>query len=125
MKVNSYLYFNGNCADAIAFYEKAFNVKAEVMPNEETKNLVAHAQIEIGGYPIFLCDAENPVKVGDNVAVTIRIDEDELPVAKVAFDTLKDGGEIIMELEENSWNNCFGLLVDKFGIKWMVCQGLK
>jgi len=123
MKVNPYLYFNGNCAEAIALYEKAFNVKAEIMPNAE--NLVSHAQFEIGGDSINLCDAEHPVKIGDNMVITIHFNEPEAVAAKAAFDTLKEGGEVIMELEENSWNTCFGLLADKFGVKWMMCQGAK
>ena len=69
MKISPYLSFNGNCAEAVAFYERAFGVKAEVMyykeapPEEdyqftkETENYVMHAQFELGGEVIMLCDA--------------------------------------------------------------------
>ena len=125
MKVNPYLYFNGNCTEAIALYEKAFHVQAEVMPHEDTENLVGHAAFAIGGDSINRCDAEHPVQIGDNMMITIHFDEPELAVAKAAFNTLKEGGQVIMELEENAWSKCFGILVDPFGVKWNMCGGLK
>jgi len=122
MKISPYLFFNGNCADAIALYEKAFRVKAECMPNEEAENLIAHAQLEVGGDSIMLCDTEQPVRFGDNMMVTIQFGESEATAVKVAFDTLKEGGQVIMELEETEWSKCFGLLTDRFGVKWNMCQ---
>jgi len=126
MKVSPYLYFNGNCTEAIAFYEKAFNVKAEVI-HEGTENLVSHGEFEIGGYSIFLCDTIQPmppVTIGDNTMIAIRFNESEKTVIQSAFDTLKEDGNLIMELEETSWSKCFGLLIDKFGVKWNMCQSL-
>jgi len=130
MNVSPYLYFNGNCTEAITLYEKAFDAKviAQMIPNERGGDLVAHAQFEIDGNTIFLCDAQQPVKTGDNLMITIQFnaeDESELTTAKMAFDTLKDGGEIIMALEENPWSKCFGILIDKFGVKWNMCGGIK
>ena len=120
MKVNPYLCFNGNCSQAVALYEKAFKVKAHTEMNEQ--NLVGHAEFEIGGIPIMLFDAPHPLKVGDNIMVSVRFDEAELTVAKFAFDTLKAEGQVIMELGETPWSKCFGLLVDPFGVQWNLCQ---
>jgi len=120
MKVNPYLSFNENCAEAVALYEKAFNVKALVEVNEQ--NRVDHAEFEIGGNLIMLYDAAESINIGNNIMITIRFDEHELTEAKFAFDTMKEGGEVIMELGETSWSKCFGLLVDKFGIQWNMCQ---
>jgi len=122
MKVNPYLSFNGNCAEAVVLYEKAFNVKAKIEMNEQAKHLVGHAEFEIGGDSIMLYDAAETVIVGNNIMITIRFDEHELAEARAAFDTLKADGQVIMELAETSWSKCFGLLVDKFGIQWNMCQ---
>jgi len=122
MKVNPYLSFNGNCAEAVALYEKAFNVKAQVEMQEQAKNLVGHAEFNIGSDVIMLYDAAEAIEVGNNIMITIRFDEPELTEARAAFDTLKAGGQVIMELGETSWSKCFGLLVDKFGIQWNMCQ---
>ena len=130
MKVSPYLYFNDNCIEAITLYEKAFNtnVIAQMMPDEKGGSFVAHAEFKIGGDTIFLYDAEQPVKFGDNMMIAIQFnaeDENELAMAKKAYDTLKDGGEIIMALEETSWSKCYGILIDKFGVKWNMWGGAK
>ncbi|MDR0325442.1 MAG: VOC family protein [Oscillospiraceae bacterium] len=135
MRICPYVAFNGNCAEAVAFYEKAFKVKAEIMrykdaPPEDgyqapegTENLVMHAQFELGGAMVMLCDVppENPVTVGDNI--TIMAEFDATAAATAAFNILKEGGEVIMELQETFWSKCFGSLTDKFGINWNISIG--
>jgi len=130
MKVNPYLYFNNNCTEAIALYEKAFKVKIipQLVPNEGAGDFVAHAQLDLDGNTIFLCDADQPVNIGDNMMIAIQFNADdssELSTATMAFDTLKVGGEIIMTLDEKPWSKCFGILIDKFGVKWNMCGGIK
>ena len=135
MKISPYLSFNGNCAEVVAFYEKTFNVKAEIMryndapPSEgyETpesdKNLVMHAQFEIDGEIIMLCDmpTDSPVKIGNNFAIMAEFDSIEK--AKAVFDALKGNGEVHMEMQETFWSKCFGSVTDKFGIGWNISIG--
>ena len=124
MKVSPYLWFNGNCAEAVAHYEKAFNVKADATPNEEGGNLVGHAQIKLGNDFSMFCDvsADDPAKFGNNMQITINFDEPDAVAMKAAFNVLKEGGEVIIEPEVNEWSSYFGLTVDKFGVMWSVCQ---
>jgi PhnB protein len=112
MKLSPYISFNGNCADAVAFYEKIFLTKAEIMrykdapPDsgyqtpEGTGNLVMHAQFEVDGEIIMLCDMppDMPTKVGDNIAMMAEFDS--VTAATAAFNALKEGGEVCMELQE-------------------------
>ena len=135
MRICPYVSFSGNCEEAVALYEKAFNVKAEIMrykdapPDngyqtpEGTENLVMHAQFELGGEMIMLCDTppEYPVKAGDNIAVMAEFDNAD--AAKAAFDALKEGGNVCMEIQETFWSKCFGSLTDKFGINWNISIG--
>jgi len=124
MKISPYLWFNGNCAEAVAFYEKAFHVKAEVEPNEEGGTLVGHAQFSLGNDFVMLCDvpAETPATFGNNMQITINFDEPDAAAMKAAFHTLTEGGEVLIALEKTDWSNCFGLVVDKFGVMWSICQ---
>ena len=135
MKISPYISFNGNCQDAVNFYEKAFNAKAEINRYKETpkengykvqegtEDLIMHAQLEIGGAMIMLADMppEYPVKNGSNIAVMAEFDNAD--AAKSAFDVLKEGGEVSMELQETFWSKCFGSLTDKFGIIWNISIG--
>ena len=135
MRICPYVSFNGNCAEAVAFYEKALNVKAEIMrykdaPPENdyqvpegTENLVMHAQFEIDGAMIMFCDMppETPVNVGENIVIMAEFDS--VDKAKAAFEALKEGGEVSMEIQETFWSKCFGSLTDKFGIGWNISIG--
>jgi len=135
MKISPYISFNGNCAEAVAFYEKAFDVKAEIMrysdaPPENgyeaapgTENLVMHAQFEIDGEMIMLCDYPpvETVKIGTNIAIMAEFES--VNVATMVFNTLKEGGEVSMELQETFWSKWFGSLTDKFGIIWNISIG--
>jgi len=137
MKVCPYVIFPGNCKDAIALYEKAFKVKIEVSrygdaPAEDgyvcpdnIKDLVMHAQLNLGGETIMLCDnpPEFPFTIGENISIMVEFDDEES--AGFAFDVLKEGGEVGMSLRETFWSKCFGSLCDKFDIGWNISAGSK
>jgi PhnB protein len=135
MRICPYVAFNGNCAEAVALYEKAFGVKAEIMrykdappedgyqAPESTKNLVMHAQFELGGEMVMLCDVppDSPVKIGENIAIMAEFDD--VDTLKAVFAALREGGEVSMELQKTFWSECFGSLTDKFGIMWNLSVG--
>jgi len=135
MKISPYISFNGNCEEAVLFYEKAFNVKAEIsrykdapkendyQVQEGTENLIMHAQFELNGEMIMFADMppEYPVTTGNNIAITAEFENTES--AKSVFDALKEGGNVTMELQETFWSKCFGSLIDKFGIYWNISIG--
>jgi PhnB protein len=135
MRICPYVSFNGNCEEAVTFYEKAFGVKAEIVrykdaPQEDgyktpegTENLVMHAQFEIDGAIVMLCDMppEHPAKVGENIVIMAEFDSVEK--AKATFDLLKEGGVVSMEIQETFWSKCFGSLTDKFGVGWYISIG--
>jgi PhnB protein len=136
MKLSPYISFNGNCAEVVAFYEKVFMTKAEIMhysdaPSENgyeaaagTENLVMHAQFDIEeGVTVMLCDMppESPVKIGDNI--TLMAEFGTVAAATAAFNALKESGVIHMELQETFWSKLFGSLTDRFGINWNISIG--
>jgi len=135
MKISPYISFNGNCSEAIALYEKAFNAKAEVLrfkdappeddyqayrASEGTESFIFNAALEINGAVISLSDTplQDSVKVGNHI--TIALEFDDTVAAKAAFEVLKEGGKVETELEETFWSKCFGSLTDKFGIHWYI-----
>ncbi len=135
MKVTTYLNFTGNCEEALAFYQKVFDAPAPVimrfheMPPEpgftipeEARNWVLHAQMQVGDDWMYFSDAcpGQPFNgtVGDRVFVTLE----KIDVAAAArlYARLQEGGDIVMPLAETFWSPAFAMLVDKFGIKWMI-----
>ena len=133
MKITPYLNFNGNCADAIQLYEKAFGVKANIMkykdapPSEEyqlsadTENFVMHACLtNRKDYTVFLADVppNMPTTFGNGMSISIELDS--VDKVKSAFETLKEGGKVTMELQETFWSKYFGSVEDKFGVNWLL-----
>lgn len=131
MAVDVYLTFNGNCREAAEFYAEVFNTeKPEIMtfgespqsPDfvlpEEAKDLVLHTRLNINGSNIMFSDTfpGSPFIEGNNISLAFVSKEEEM--VKSAFNALKEGGKVSMDLQETFWSKCYGSLRDKFGIEW-------
>ncbi|MEK4759057.1 VOC family protein [Viridibacillus sp. FSL E2-0187] len=133
MAINVYLNFNGNCREAAEFYAEVFNTeKPEIMTfgdapqnpeytlPEEAKDLVMHTRLNILGSNVMFSDVfpGSPFILGNNVSLAVVSDNEEQ--LKSAFEALKVGGKVAMELQETFWSKCYGSLKDKFGIEWQI-----
>lgn len=133
MAVQPYLYFNGNCREAVNYYADIFGTEepkillfGDMPANEdfpltdEAKDQVLHAEIVIKGTTIMFSDTAKgmPFVVGNNIILTFS--STDMEEIKSAFDKLKTEGKVIMELGETFWSKCYGYLVDKFGIGWQL-----
>ena len=132
---NTYLNFNGNCEDAFIFYKSVFGGdfnyigRFNEMPPQEGNqmpeadgNRIMHVSLPIGTSILMGSDtggewASSYVQ-GNNFSVSITADSKE--EADRLFAGLADGGNITMPLNETFWGDYFGMLVDKFGINWMM-----
>lgn len=133
MKINPYLYFNGNAAEAVAFYEKAFDGKAIVLKYKDvaqydksyeiasgTENYVMHANMNLGDSMIMFCDVPPAVPYSFSNGVQLMVSLESEETVKKVFSALKDGGEVTMDLQKTFWSECFGSIKDKFGIHWLL-----
>lgn len=132
MKVNPYLQFNGNCEEALHFYEKAFNTKAQLCrykdappsegynPPAGTEDFIMHADLMLSNQQIMFCDVtpDMPTSFGNGMAISVAFDS--IDAASAAFDILKEDGKVGMELQKTFWSKLFGSLEDKFGVGWMI-----
>lgn len=133
MAIQLYFVFNGNCREAVEYYAKVFKTEepnimsfgdAPPDPNypipEEAKHLVMHANLEIAGSKVMFSDTwpGTPFTVGNNITVAV-VTKDETLI-RSAFEGLKEGGKVNMELQETFWSKCYGQVVDKFGIEWQL-----
>ncbi|MDA7949390.1 MAG: glyoxalase/bleomycin resistance/extradiol dioxygenase family protein [Hyphomicrobiaceae bacterium] len=130
MTPTPYLFFNGNCAEAIASYVEIFGgeimekMPASDMPPEydvpdENRHLVMHSRIRIGDGFLMASDnlmGENTEMTGSSVLVSLPT----VDAGKAAFDTLADGGAIEMPYGPTFWSKGFGMLTDRFGVRWMI-----
>ena len=134
-QVNPYLIFNGDCEAAFLLYKSVFGGEfpymgkfgdmppAEGQPElpEEEKNRVMHVTLPIGNTILMGSDTNSlagEVKMGENVSISINVDSRE--EADSIFTGLTDGGVVKMPMTDTFWGAYFGMLVDKFGIHWMI-----
>jgi len=131
--ISPYLFFQGNCEEAVNFYKNCLGGELAIqrfgdteMPVEdEYKNKIMHAELNIGDLKIMFSDGapHKQINSGDNIQLNLGF-EDESKQEEV-FNKLAEGGTITMPLEITFWQAKFGMLVDKFGISWMVNCSLK
>lgn len=125
--LNPYIAFNGNAREAVEFYKEIFggelhtNTAADFGAPADAPGAdkLVHAVLETkAGYTLMAWDTppEVPFEPGNNVAVYLGGDDDEL---RVYFEKLAQGGTITMPLEKQPWGDEAGSLIDKFGIPWM------
>ena len=130
--VQTYLFFNGRCEEALKFYKSAVGAKVGmVMRFKESPDPVPEGMIPPGfDDKIMHCDftiGQTMVMASDGcgdvqpfrafrLALTVPTESD----ADRVFDALADGGSIDMPLGKTFWSPRFGMLTDKFGVGWMV-----
>jgi len=133
MHVNPYLYFNGRCAEAMAFYAAILaptNVLAMPFrgsPGEEQvaegwRDKIMHASMQIG--PTMLMGSDGmpggSPKAIEGSAICLNCDSDD--DAKRIFAGLGENGSITMPIQATFWATQFGMLTDQFGVAWMVMR---
>lgn len=129
-KLDSYLFFDRNCADAMRFYEKTLGGKLDMQtvgdspvaaecPNGSA-DLIVHARLEFDGGVLMASDnlAETPHEPMQGFSLSLSYPESG--AAKRMFDTLCQGGKVVMPFGKTFWSDGFGMLVDRFGTPWMV-----
>ena len=129
MELSTYLFFNGQCADAFKFYEKCLGGKLEAIPYAgspaqsdipaDWSDKIMHARLTIGDEALMGSDAppghyQQPQ--GFSVSVSVR----DVADGERIFNELSEGGKVQMPFTPTFWAAGFGMCVDRFGIAWMV-----
>ena len=129
--VQPYLFFGGQCEEALDFYRKALGADVQMLmrykesPEQKRpvpdcfEEKVMHASFRIGETTVMasdgMCDGK-PNFEGFSLSITVP-DEAE---AERVFTALGEGGLVTMPLEKTFWAPKFGMVADRFGVGWMV-----
>jgi PhnB protein len=118
MKLNPYLFFTGNCAEAMEFYKSIFGGELKTMPNEGRPGLM-HADLTSDDITILATDGMRTSPY-ETSFVTLSLNGSDSEKITAAFNALAEGGEVTNPLKTEVWGDTFGMLTDKFGVDWMV-----
>ncbi len=133
MKLEPYVFFNGRCDEAIAFYKEALGAEVTFLmrTNESPdpippgalpagfENKVMHATLNIGGSSVMVSDGNSTEPSGfKGFRLSLGVGTSE--EAERIFNALLPGGNVIVPLGKTFWSPAFGMLDYKFGMGWMV-----
>jgi PhnB protein len=126
--LNPYLNFKDNTREAMEFYHGVFGGKLDMMtfkdyhasqdPSEDDK--IMHSTLETNGMTFMAADTPNHMDYQPGTNFSMSLSGDDEAALRAYFDKLKDGGAAIMPLEKAAWGDTFGMLIDKFGVRWLV-----
>ena len=125
MKVSPYLQFNGECLEAIAFYEEAFGAKAEIYKKDD--GFIDHAELDFGDGWLGLSDTPRDEEKSSfgNGGISISVSLADVNEVKTVFEKLSVDGKVFEQPEATEWCDCFCTLEDKFGVNWSLMCGEK
>ena len=130
MSFSPYLFFSGNCREAMTRYQEIFGGELFVMrmgdaPDTgdlppEKADLVIHPAVMNDGGMLMASDdpmTDGPITVsGIQVSVSPKTAEEATRV----FDALAEGGQVTQPLIPTFFSPAFGMCVDRFGTPWMI-----
>jgi len=133
MLIQPYLFFEGRCEEALAFYSKAAGAQIEMLMRYKdspeppppgmvppgSENKVMHCSFRIGDTVLMGSDGNctgKPTFGGFCLSLTAP----DAAAAERLFKALADGGRVEMPLGKTFFSPAFGMLSDRFGVGWMV-----
>lgn len=133
MVIEPYLFFEGRCEEALAFYAQALGAETtmllrykespEPMPANMlppgNKDKIMHASFRVGEAVIMasdgMCSGQASFQ-GFSLSMSCTKQEE----AEQVFAALSDGGEVRMPLGQTFFSPYFGMVTDRFGVAWMI-----
>ncbi|HEX6628801.1 MAG TPA: VOC family protein [Gemmatimonadaceae bacterium] len=130
MEVSAYVSFKGDCEEAFKCYEDELGAKpgllfryadtpmADVVPEGWEKKIM-HGSIRIAGKLLEGADVP-PEQYEKPQGFSLSLNVTSADEAEKVFKKLGSGGRVVYPIEKTFWAERFGMLVDRFGIPWMI-----
>lgn len=136
LQVEPYLFFEGRCEEALEYYKRTLGAEVlalmrfkDAPAGQDAANCgpgmadkVMHANFRIGNTTIMASDGrceQPPSFQGFSLTITATSDDH----AAKFFTALSEGGQVQMPLAKTFFASQFGMVMDRFGISWMIISG--
>ena len=122
--LNPYLFFTGDCKQAMEFYQSVFGGSLEIVTfadygQTENPDNIMHANLK-GGLVEFMGSDGTRTTPYDISRISMALGGSDAAAMTEAFNKLSEGGKVDQALGPAPWGGQFGMCTDKFGIDWMV-----
>ena len=127
--LNAYISFTGNAREAITFYQTVFGGTVTIHTFQEygaaqdpaDAEKVMHGMLAgDNGISFMAADTPSGMEHSTGSRISMCLDGNDEATLSDYFEKLADGGTVTVPLEKAQWGDTFGMLIDKFGITWMV-----
>lgn len=129
--MEAYLTFDGNAAEALAFYAQCLGGKIDfsmtygespmgAQTPDDYKNRIMHATVSARGAKLMASDAPAHYKFEGYKGFSLSVQAKDVKEGEQLFNALAAGGKVTMPYAATFWSPGFGMLEDKFGVPWMV-----
>lgn len=130
--IQPYLMFGGRCEEALDFYRSALGAEVDLLIRYQDspeppppgmlptgfENKIMHTSFRIGDNILMASDGCEEGQQFSGFSLSIQV-ATEIEADRF-FTALSDGGQIQMPLSKTFWSPQFGMLIDRFGIHWMI-----
>lgn len=132
-QIKVYLTFNGNCREAMHFYQEILGGDLMLQPIEgsplsdqmpaQMKESILHSTLTNGKLEILASDMVGEKGLVHGTSVSLMLDCESEEEIRSAYEKLSDGGNATHPLEITFWGALFGGLTDKYGQQWLLNFG--
>jgi PhnB protein len=132
-QLNAYLNFDGNCADAMRFYEGILGGKLDIMTFGQSPmcdqmppgsgDRVMHARLAVDGGVLMASDSMPGQPYQGIKGCGLALTYPQVDDAQRVFDALAEGGRVDMPMDKTFWAEAFGMVVDRYGLLWLINGG--
>jgi PhnB protein len=125
--LNPYLNFRGNARQAMEFYQSIFGgalttstfAEYQLAEDPTENDMVMHSQLETdAGFTLMGSDVPARREASPNGSISLSGDDESL--LNGYWKKLAEGANIVEPLEKAPWGDSFGMLVDQYGVSWLV-----
>lgn len=127
-EITPYLMFNGNCRDAMTFYQKTFGGELTITTYGETepktapehKNEVIHGMLVNGATVIMASDTMPGERINPGNDVWLTLACDNPAEVDTVYAVLVAQGTPNQPPHDAFWGDRFAMVTDRFGVRWML-----
>jgi PhnB protein len=133
IEVNPFILLEGTAREAIAFYQESLGAKLLFMQtvgegpqnpeaplSDEEKARIAHSVLRVGETTMFVADLEPGQTRQTGNGLNLCISTDNAEASEQLYSTLKEGGQVDIELAPAYFSPAYGMVTDKFGVTFQI-----
>ncbi|WP_112248436.1 VOC family protein [Kribbella monticola] len=127
-RLNPYISYNGTAREAFEFYRSVFGGELAMNTFGEfgaadgpDADKIMHASLEApNGFTLMGSDTPEGMEFKPGTTMSVSLSGDDGDDLRGYYEKLSEGGTVTMPLEKQMWGDEFGMVIDRFGVSWMV-----